>query len=407
MEYDIFFSISQTPDHNDYTPSEEVMFNNYFEQVSAADRLGFGVAWLAQAHLSTVTQKLNSKPVVPHWQGEVGLCTDFPQLALETFRRTERIDVGSAVVAIVASGGPIAQAERIANTVQFLSLQSPNRKLHVGFSAGRFEFMARPYGILPRDAVEEAAWPALRGQIFIEAAEVFLRLLRGDTFSCEDVRQTILTRANFRSDEDWEKVQVAAETDADAIEIQRRYNFEDISIVPKEWPRNQLELIAGTHDPKAQEFVNTILPVKVFNLSITSPEIIDSTHQRMQQQYHADGGEWQRRDMPRTTFVFLNAEEGLTPEQQTEAAHEEARLALGEYWKALEGTLDPSKVEKAVDNALIGNPEEVAAQALERYHPDDRLMTWFDFFNHDSKRVIRNMEAWMEQVVPLIERGLK
>ena len=407
MEYDIFFSISQTPDHNDYTPSEEVMFNNYFEQVSAADRLGFGVAWLAQAHLSTVTQKLNSKPVVPHWQGEVGLCTDFPQLALETFRRTERIDVGSAVVAIVASGGPIAQAERIANTVQFLSLQSPNRKLHVGFSAGRFEFMARPYGILPRNAVEEAAWPALRGQIFIEAAEVFLRLLRGDTFSCEDVRQTILTRANFRSDEDWEKVQVAAETDADSIEIQRRYNFEDISIVPKEWPRNQLELIAGTHDPKAQEFVNTILPVKVFNLSITSPEIIDSTHQRMQQQYHADGGEWQRRDMPRTTFVFLNAEEGLTPEQQTEAAHEEARLALGEYWKALEGTLDPSKVEKAVDNALIGNPEEVAAQALERYHPDDRLMTWFDFFNHDSKRVIRNMEAWMEQVVPLIERGLK
>ena len=407
MEYDIFFSISQTPDHNNYTPSEEVMFNNYFEQVSAADRLGFGVAWLAQAHLSTVTQKLNSKPVVPHWQGEVGLCTDFPQLALETFRRTERIDVGSAVVAIVASGGPIAQAERIANTVQFLSLQSPNRKLHVGFSAGRFEFMARPYGILPRNVVEEAAWPALRGQIFIEAAEVFLRLLRGDTFSCEDVRQTILTRANFRSDEDWEKVQVAAETDADSIEIQRRYNFEDISIVPKEWPRNQLELIAGTHDPKAQEFVNTILPVKVFNLSITSPEIIDSTHQRMQQQYHADGGEWQRRDMPRTTFVFLNAEEGLTPEQQTEAAHEEARLALGEYWKALEGTLDPSKVEKAVDNALIGNPEEVAAQALERYHPDDRLMTWFDFFNHDSKRVIRNMEAWMEQVVPLIERGLK
>lgn len=407
MEYDIFFSISQTPDHNDYTPSEEVMFNNYFEQVSAADRLGFGVAWLAQAHLSTVTQKLNSKPVVPHWQGEVGLCTDFPQLALETFRRTERIDVGSAVVAIVASGGPIAQAERIANTVQFLSLQSPNRKLHVGFSAGRFEFMARPYGILPRNAVEEAAWPALRGQIFIEAAEVFLRLLRGDTFSCEDVRQTILTRANFRSDEDWEKVKVAAETDADSIEIQRRYNFEDISIVPKEWPRNQLELIAGTHDPKAQEFVNTILPVKVFNLSITSPEIIDSTHQRMQQQYHADGGEWQRRDMPRTTFVFLNAEEGLTPEQQTEAAHEEARLALGEYWKALEGTLDPSKVEKAVDNALIGNPEEVAAQALERYHPDDRLMTWFDFFNHDSKRVIRNMEAWMEQVVPLIERELK
>ena len=32
-------------------------------------------------------------------------------------------------------------------------------------------------------------------------------------------------------------------------------------------------------------------------------------------------------------------------------------------------------------------------------------MTWFDFFNHDSARVMRNMEAWMTQVVPLIERG--
>lgn len=407
MEYDIFFSISQTPDHNDFTPSEAVMFNNYFDQVAAADRLGFGVAWLAQAHLSTITQKLNSKPVVPHWQGEVGLCTDFPQLALETFRRTKRIDVGSAVVAIVASGGPIAQAERIANTVQFLSLQSPDRKLHVGFSAGRFEFMARPYGILPRNAVEKAAWPALRGQIFIEAAEIFLRLLRGDTFDSDDIRSTVLTRKNFRSDEDWQAVQNAAGADADAIEIERRYNFEEISIVPKEWPRNQLELIAGTHDPQAQVFVNSILPVKTFNLSITSPEIIDSTHERMREHYHPDGGEWQRRDMPRTTFVFLNAEQGLSAEQQSAAAHEEARLALGEYWKALEGTLDPAKVEKAVDNALIGNPEEVAAQALTRFHPDERLMTWFDFFNHDSERVIRNMEAWMEQVVPLIERGLE
>ena len=43
--------------------------------------------------------------------------------------------------------------------------------------------------------------------------------------------------------------------------------------------------------------------------------------------------------MPRTTFVFLNAEEGLSPEEQSAAAQQEARLALGEYWKALEGTL--------------------------------------------------------------------
>ena len=403
MEFDIFFSISQTPDHNGFTPSESEMFANYYAQLEAADRLGFGVAWLAQAHLSTHTQQSNSQPVVPHWKGEVGLCTDFCQLALESFRRTKNIDVGSAVVSILASGGPIAQAERIANTVQFLSHMSSTRKLHVGFSAGRFEFMARPYGITPRNPIEKASWPALRGQIFMEASEIFLRLLRGDTIHSDEIRSTILTRSNFRSDEDWAAVQAAAGGAQESIEIDRRYEFEEISIVPKEWPRSQLELVAGTHDPKAQTFVNSILPVKVFNLSITSPELIDQTHDRMREVFHPDGGDWQRRDMPRTTFVFLNAEEGLSPEEQSEAAHEEARLALGEYWKALEGTLDPAKVEKAANNALIGNPAEVVAQISERFHPEDRLMCWFDFFNHDSDRVIRNMEAWWSEVVPLVE----
>jgi len=402
LEFDIFFSISQTPDHNGYTPTESQMFENYFQQLEAADRLGFGVAWIAQAHLSTHTQQSNSRPVVPHWKGEVGLCTDFCQLALESFRRTRKIDVGSAVVSILASGGPIAQAERIANTVQYLSFIDQNRKLHVGFSAGRFEFMARPYGIVPRNSVEEAGWSAVRKQIFMEASEIFLRLLKGETIHSRDMRETFLTREHFKTEEEWRAVQNAAGNDFDKISINRRYDFEDISIVPKDWPRSQLELVAGTHDALTQEFVNKIMPVKVFNLSITSPEVIDSTHQRMKQMFHSDGGDWHRRDMPRTTFVFLNAEPGLTPEEQSSAAKEEARLALSEYWKALEGTLDPTKVEKAADNALIGNPREVAIQVKERFHPEDRLMCWFDFFNHDSERVVRNMEAWWNEVVPLV-----
>jgi len=204
MEHDIFFSISQTPDAEGHIPDEQTMLRNYFEQLECADSLGFGVGWIAQAHLSTETQKSNSKPVVPHWQGEVGLCTDFPQLAMESFRRTKNIEIGSAVVSILASGGPVAQAERIANTLQLLAVNNDARKLHVGFSAGRFEFMARPYGIVPRTPVEEAAWPALRGQIFLEASEIFLRLLRGDIVASDSVRATILTRENFRSDDDWE-----------------------------------------------------------------------------------------------------------------------------------------------------------------------------------------------------------
>ena len=87
MEHDIFFSISQTPDGDGNIPTEAEMFENYFEQLVCADKLGFGCGWIAQAHLSTETQKNNSNPVVPHWKGEVGLCTDFPQLAMESLEK--------------------------------------------------------------------------------------------------------------------------------------------------------------------------------------------------------------------------------------------------------------------------------------------------------------------------------
>ncbi|MDG1546339.1 MAG: hypothetical protein P8Q55_03005 [Candidatus Poseidoniaceae archaeon] len=414
MEHDIFFSISQTPNSEGHIPSEQEMFANYFQQLQCADQLGFGVGWLAQAHLSTEIQKSNIKPVVPHWQGEVGLCTDFPQLALDSLRRTKNIEIGSAVLSILASGGPIAQAERIANTLNLLGMDAnEKRKLHVGFAAGRFEFMAKPYGIVPRNSIEEAAWPALRGQIFMEASDIFLRLLRGDVINSTQTYKTILTRDNFRSDEDWKAVQDAAvefeglETIPQEVEIPKRYVFEDIKIIPQNFRRQLLQLIAGTHDPKAQQFVNTILPVKVFNLSITKPEIIDATHEKMSRLYHKDGGQWKRSDMPRTSFVFINAEQGLTAEQQTQAAQNEAKVALGAYWNALEGTIDPAKVANASNNALIGNPQDIAKQIVERFHPQDRIMAWFDFFNHDSDRVCRNMTAYMEQVVPLINEYLE
>jgi len=410
MQHDIFFSISQTPDAEGFVPSEQVMLNNYFQQLQCADELGFGVGWIAQAHLSTETQKSNTRPVVPHWNGEVGLCTDFPQLALASFQRTKNIELGSAVMSILASGGPIAQAERIANLLQLHGL-NPNeqRKLHVGFAAGRFEFMARPYGIEPRNSIEEAAWPALRGQIFIEAAEIFLRLLRGDEISSNDIRPTVLTRSHFRTDEDWQRVQEAAiefeglDHAPEEVHIHSRYSFETLKIIPQSFRRELLELIAGTHDPHAQQVVNQFLPVKVFNLSITQPEVIQATHERMESLFALHGLSWKRSDMPRTSFVFINDEEGLTHEEQTRAAQHEAQAALGAYWNALEGTIDPSKVENAAANALIGNPSDIAQQLVERFHPEDRIMAWFDFFNHDSERVCRNMTAYMNKVVPEVE----
>ena len=111
--------------------------------------------------------------------------------------------------------------------------------------------------------------------------------------------------------------------------------------------------------------------------------------------------------MPRTLMIFLNEEEHLDPEQRSSAAKKEADAALRSYWSALDGTIDPDKVERATDNAVIGNAEEVAKQILERFNHEDRIMCWFDFFNHDSERVIRNMEAFMSKVKPLVESGLQ
>ena len=403
MQFDVFFSLSHTP-VGDEIPTEAQMFQNFFAQVEAADELGYETAWLAEAHLSSETQKKNKKPVIPHWQGEVGLMTDFVQIAQAIFARTKNIECGSAVMNILCNGGPIAAAERIVALANLHGLNpDEKRRIHVGFSGGRFEFMNRPFGINPRNAVEEAAWPALRGQIFREAAEIFLRLLRGDAISSDQIRKTALTRENFRSDEDWQRVLEAAGTDGDSVEIDRRYEFEDLAIIPRAWRRELVQLVAGTHDPRAQEQFNEVLPVQVFNLSITQPEMIENTHTRMKEKYHKDGGSWQRSYMPRTTFVFINAQEHLSPDEQRVAAKQEAELALGEYWKALEGTIDPSRVSRAANNALIGNPADIIEQMKERFHPDDRLMLWFDFFNHDSKRVIANMKAFMEHVAPTFQ----
>ena len=411
MEFDIFFSISQTPDSSGYKPSEREMFSNFLEQAVKADELGFGVGWIAQAHLSTEVQKTNSRPVVPHYPGEVGLCTDFFQIASMVLSRTSNMEVGSAVMSILASGGPIAQAERVGSLIALHGLKKEERRrVHIGFSAGRFEFMARPYGISPRNALEEVAWPALRGQIFAEASEIFLRLLSGEVIDSSMIRETVLSRSNFRSDGDWDNVQKAAmkllgmSSMPDSISIPRRYDFESIATIPKEWRRDLLNLVIGSHDPALQIEVNKWRPVQVFNLSITPPDVIEETHKRMSANYHKDGGEWKRSMMPRTVMVFVNDEPGLTDEQKSIMAKQESKSSISTYWSALEGTIDPGKVEKAVNNAVIGNPEEVAIQLKQRYHPDDRIMCWFDFFNHDSKRVMRDMEAFMTKVVPIVNR---
>lgn len=393
MELDIFFSISQT-EVDGYMPSEKVMFGNFFEQVELADRLGFGTAWVAESHLSTEVQKTNPGAVIPHFVGEIGLNTDILQLAHRIFARTKRIGVGSAILNILANGGPIAAAERIRTFLALHGLDENERRLlTIGFAAGRFPFINIPYGIVPRNAVETAAWPVVKNKIFEEATEIFLRLIRGETLNSHMIAPRSLRRPDFRKDEDWTRAQEAYGHAVDDIPLESRYRFPNLKIVPQEPRMDLLRLSIGSHDPATQIFANTILPVGVFNLSITPGDEIEKTNERMRQHYHPDGGGWQRRLMPRTVLVFIN-------EDDPARAHDEAKAALSNYWRALEGTLDDEKVRRATNNALVGNSEQILAQMKERFDPGDRLMLWFDFNNHDSARVMKNMHDFMARVAP-------
>ena len=396
MKFDIFFSICQT-EVDGYTPNEKQMFLNFFDQLELADQLGFGVGWVAETHLSCQVQKENPSAVIPQFKGEIGLNTDIFQLAHLVFSRTKNIEVGSAIRNIQCNGGPIAHAEA---TKTFLTMhglrEGETRKINVGFAAGRFPFSNRPYGIMARNSAEEAGWPVIRNKVFEQATETYLRLLNGENLSSSDISPMQVRAKDFRSEEDWYTFRrtwhdVHGESD-DVIEVPPMWNFEKVGVLPFEAPMDLLSLTIGSHDPKTQVMANQHRPVGVFNLSITPSAVVEETHKRMQEAYHKDGGPWRRDLMPRTCLIFLD--------EDADVAKAQAESAWKNYWQAMEGTLDPAKVEQAVQNAIFGNPEQVTSAIKEKYHPEDRLMLWFDFNNHDSEKIKNSMRLFMEKVAP-------
>ncbi|MCB0368162.1 MAG: LLM class flavin-dependent oxidoreductase [Bdellovibrionales bacterium] len=406
MKFDVFFSICQTP-VDGHTPSERQMFLNFFDQVVLADELGYETAWVAETHLSCQIQKQNPGAVIPQFQGEIGLNTDILQLAHKVFAMTKKIHVGSAIRNILCNGGPIAHAEAVKTFMSFHSLNlNEKRKLKLGFAAGRFPFSNFPYGIYPRSETEQVAWPVVKGKIFLEATEIFLRLLNNEVISQYDLSRQVLTREDFKTEEHWQKTlstyqqENNIEEALQEVPLEARWKFDKVGVIPFEAPMNNLELIIGSHDPKAQKLANTILPVGVFNLSITPSETIEATHKFMQECYHSSQS-WKRDKMPRTVLLFVNDDEG-SEEDKTAKAREQALRATENYWKAMEGTLDPAKIEAAVDNSIYGSPAVVAQKIQKKYHPEDRLMIWFDFNNHNNEQIKQSMSIFMNKVVPLM-----
>jgi hypothetical protein len=392
MKFDIFLSICQT-EVDGYKPSERVMFQNFFDQIKYADQLGFQTAWVAETHLSCQTQKQTPDAVVPHFLGEIGLNTDILQLAHLVHKCTQKIQVGSAIRNIICNGGPIAHAEAVKT---FLTLHgmsdSESRVLQLGFAAGRFPFSNIPYGFYPKNEFEKSCWPILKNKYFQQAAEIFVRVLSGEQLASADINPAVLTRSDFKTDSDWQKTLKIAEVSADSISLPCHWQFPKVGVIPFEAPLKLLNLTVGSHDPAVQKHVNQWMPVGVFNLSITAPEIIEKTHAWMRSHYHKSGGVWLREYMPRTLMVFID--------ENSVRAKEVAEKAWRNYWVAMEGTLDPKKVSEAVENTIAGNPAEVLQKIKLKYHPQDRLMTWFDFNTHDNEGIKKSMRLFIEKVAP-------
>lgn len=403
MYFDIFFSFSKM-DLGQGPPSDRLLYDNLFRQIREADALGFDTAWIGEAHFSIKTEQDKPEPLLPHFNGELCINTDILQIAAKAIYQTKRIGIGSAIRNILVNGGPVAHAEAVRTflTIHGSELERSNRKLHIGFGIGRFVYANEVYGIKARNELEHLLWPQVRNSILKEASTAFIRLLKGETLGSGDITPNVIAHEEV-PEVNWQKAMQCAGLSENtcSITIPPRWPFERIKLIPEDIGLSNLELVLGSHDPNLQKHVNTMHPVKVFNLSVTPGATIDATHERMAKVYHSDGGSWKRSYMPRTVMIFTCADAHLSEAEQNGKAAEEARQAMMAYWRAMEGTVDQKKVEEGMENAVYGSPAKVFRDLKERFHPEDRLMTWFDFNTNDSEVVIHRMRVFIEHVIPL------
>lgn len=405
MQFDIFHSIGRIDSVSPRLTDRQV-FEQFFEQVSLAEKNGYETIWVAESHFSSELQKQNPDPVIPNYQGEVGLNADSMQLAGMIAERTEHIGFGTAIMNIVGgNGGPIAAADRVRSLAWHNSLRKNPRKLWIGVASGRFPYINRPFGIVPRTLEEEILWGQYQGLIFTEALEVFLRLVHGDAFSSEDVTAHSMTRKNFRDAEKYETAVKALKNAGIPLDLEAgaryapRWIFERLKLVPEmsaaETAAN-LRCVLGSSDPYARSVGLNFADLDVFNLSFTPPAALNKVHEEMFARYKEAGRLWNRSRMPRTVLVFID--------RDRDKALDAAARCFDTYIEAMRGTAQLPPKEFLMDRALIGTPADIR-QALapddpHGFHSDDRLMLWFEFNQTDHKKILNQMQMFAEEVAP-------
>ncbi len=405
MKFDLFHSIGRI-DSVSPRLSDVQVFQQFFAQAAAAEELGFGTVWAAESHFSSEVQKRNSNPVIPNYQGEVGLNADSPQLANILFERTKRIGFGTAILNIVGgNGGPIAAADRV-RTLAFLNrLRAQPRRLDIGVAAGRFPYINQPFGIVPRDAEEKILWPQYQQLLFVEALEIFLRLSRGETLGSKDVGAQRITRTLFRDDQSFTKAQEAlAGLDVrlcpvEGLAYKARWSFEPLALVPDlagAFGAPELNFILGSSCPLARETGMKFADLDVFNLSFTPPKAINAIHQEMTERCAGRGKPWNRARLPRTVLVFIDQDPAI--------AARRASAAFDTYIEAMRGTAQVPDKAMLMERALIGDSAAVRRQLTpddpHGFHSDDRLMLWFEFNQSDNAAVVAQMRQFAEDVMP-------
>lgn len=408
MKLDVFHSLGRIDAVNPHR-SDAQAYRDFFEQASLAEDIGFETLWVAESHFSSEVQKAHAKPVIPNYHGEVGLNNDSMLLAQALFERTSRIGFGTAIMNIVGgNGGPIAAADRVRALAWHNHLRPNPRRIHIGVASGRFPYINRPFGIVPRDRREELLWPQVNRLIFLESLEIFLRLARGETLASDQVTQHFISRDHFDSDTDWESVvkQLAAEhihpESNGGFAYRPRYEFEALKLVPEldqDFCAQYLHFVLGSHDPMARELGLQFADLDIFNLSFTPPDKLNLIHEEMFAKYSEAGRVWHRSRLPRTVLVFID--------EDADKARVMAEDCFDTYIEAMRGTVKMPPREALMARALIGEPaqmiEQLSPDSGHGFHPDDRLMLWFEFNQSCGEAIAAQMRLFADKVMPVVK----
>lgn len=397
MRFDLFHSLARI-DSLQPRLSDRQVFEMFFRQVKWGEALGFGTIWVAESHFSSEVQKLNPQGVIPHFHGEVGLNCDSLQLAQQVMARTKTLGFGTAILNIVGgNGGPIAAADRVRTLAWYNALQDEPRRLDIGVASGRFPYINQPFGIIPRSPEERVLWLQYQSLIFVEALEIFLRLLNGEALGSEALTRHRIDRGSFRDDRSYDAA--CRQLVGEAWDYQPRWNFAPLQLVPQlpeaEW-RRFMTIVLGSADPYARDHALKFGDLDIFNLSFTPPEQINATHAAMRERYQAVGKIWHRSRMPRTVLIFID--------ETVARAEQRASACLDTYIEAMRGTVATPSKDLLMQRALIGDPkrirEQLAPDDPHGFHGDDRLMLWFEFNQADGLAIERQMRLFAEDVMP-------